>query len=543
MSGNSWSVVDYPNMPHFHPCRKVMATAMSDALACPVCYDLLNDPRMLNCGHTFCRKCLDDVFRTESCMQLTCPICRQVIQVPHGDVSKLPINITVKGLVEDLMKSTIHNDLQKRAEAKIKSLIEHAEFVNQQKQKVKDAIAAGRGEVGKAYNEAITKLTESKNALIDVFDDQERVLLEKLDKLVEKDIELVTNIGHAQELVEKENDKLTNILETKGPDASEASMITKHAEKLYFRKRQVDFNIGEIEETEWTPKIEDSLETHDLGFDLDLDFGLKELLQVEWKMKAGVKLTRSMSCLAPSPDGRMAVGYEEGGIDIFSADGQLMEKVLENVKILCLAFLSDGNCVVHDIDGDLYLYTRDWIMLNVRFESGIRNCRRHSQRADLTVDNENYIYIRKCNEYRIHVFTPEGGSMVREIILQCVPLQISVMHVEHSKMFAAKIRRNLVSTYDLDGWKEHELSKDHFLYPLACKNGTILIAFLNKNRDRVSIEEYTSELKYVKTLITDHVIDKSKVDWCFLQEFTSGEVAFCTCETLYIFQKIVSFSA
>ena len=146
-----------------------MAAAIADALACPVCYDHLDHPKILTCGHTFCKKCLDDLYRSRSDQQLLCPVCRQVTPLSKGGVSKLPTNITVKGLVEDL-KSATKSDVQDQAEMKIKLMIEHADFVSQQKQKVKEAISACRFDVEDAHKSTIAKLTERKNGLLRICD-------------------------------------------------------------------------------------------------------------------------------------------------------------------------------------------------------------------------------------------------------------------------------------------------------------------------------------------------------------------------------------
>jgi hypothetical protein len=48
-------------------------SAIHEDLLCPLCTDPLDDPLSANqCGHTFCRKCITDTFRTMS----NCPACR-----------------------------------------------------------------------------------------------------------------------------------------------------------------------------------------------------------------------------------------------------------------------------------------------------------------------------------------------------------------------------------------------------------------------------------------------------------------------------------
>ena len=73
---------------------------------------------------------------------------------------------------------------------------------------------------------------------------------------------------------------------------------------------------------------------------------------------------------------------------------------------------------------------------------------------------------------------------------------------------------NDISLLDQQGKEVHSVAKDcdtYRLYATVCRYGTILIAAINKERDKVSIKQYTSELKYMKTLITDHFIEENMV--------------------------------
>ena len=382
-----------------------MATAMAEAISCPVCYEYLDDPKILTCGHIICKKCLEDIYRSESSRQLTCPMCRHVIPVAEGNISKLPTNITVKSLVEDL-KSATQSDLEKNAEIKIKRLIEHAEYVNQQKEKVKEAISACRGEVQKAHDEAVAKLGERRSALLRECDNHESALLEKLDKLVQNDNESVSRINNARELKgngTRYHDTLNDLLKTKDSNLSEASAITRRGDMLHFNKKQVDLDLGEVHEGE-----------------------------IRWKEKLCVELSNSMSNMAPTPDGRMAVGYGAGGIAIYSAEGEQQQTVLQNVRYAKVAFLSDGRYAVRDMSGEISLYTPGWKKLAVRFDSV-------KDYGSLAVDCDDLIYLGYWNAKKIQVFTPSGGKAIREI--SCVdykPNQISVM--EPSKILVVRTK-------------------------------------------------------------------------------------------------------
>ena len=64
-------------------------------LECPVCLDMLVEPMVLGCGHTYCRECVDHVSRTtyEPC----CPVCRARFS-PH----LIPVN----RLARDIVRAT-----------------------------------------------------------------------------------------------------------------------------------------------------------------------------------------------------------------------------------------------------------------------------------------------------------------------------------------------------------------------------------------------------------------------------------------------------
>ena len=77
--------------------------AVTRSLQCPICLDLMTEPKFLSCSHTFCKKCLTDLLASKSgSNSLTCPVCRSETEVEHGDVSNLKTNIPLKSLIADV---------------------------------------------------------------------------------------------------------------------------------------------------------------------------------------------------------------------------------------------------------------------------------------------------------------------------------------------------------------------------------------------------------------------------------------------------------
>ncbi|XP_069010272.1 tripartite motif-containing 13 isoform X2 [Embiotoca jacksoni] len=75
---------------------------LEEELTCPVCCCLFEDPRVLLCSHSFCKKCLEGLlegnrgpaFRAP----LKCPSCRK--ETPHNGAHSLQINYSLRGIVE-----------------------------------------------------------------------------------------------------------------------------------------------------------------------------------------------------------------------------------------------------------------------------------------------------------------------------------------------------------------------------------------------------------------------------------------------------------
>eukprot|EP00659_Diplonema_papillatum_P002022 gene2022-3096_t len=89
-----------------------------EALCC-VCIDLLDDPVILDCGHTVCMKCAAKVHEFDGMRNsaaslspddsfLRCPQCRGETKLPgKGGVESLKRNYTLKNVVEKLKEEKL----------------------------------------------------------------------------------------------------------------------------------------------------------------------------------------------------------------------------------------------------------------------------------------------------------------------------------------------------------------------------------------------------------------------------------------------------
>ncbi|XP_021344742.1 SH3 domain-containing RING finger protein 3-like isoform X2 [Mizuhopecten yessoensis] len=72
--------------------------SLNELLECSVCLERLDGTsKVLPCQHTFCRRCLDEIFSTKH--ELRCPECRTLVEIR---VEELPLNILLVRLLEGI---------------------------------------------------------------------------------------------------------------------------------------------------------------------------------------------------------------------------------------------------------------------------------------------------------------------------------------------------------------------------------------------------------------------------------------------------------
>ena len=108
---------------------------VEDQLDCSICLDTYTDPKLLQCLHVFCRKCLVKLVVRDQQGQLilTCPICRQDTPVPANGTAGLQPAFHINHLLEiaeELKKATVDPPASaERAEIISTSLIPEIERI------------------------------------------------------------------------------------------------------------------------------------------------------------------------------------------------------------------------------------------------------------------------------------------------------------------------------------------------------------------------------------------------------------------------------
>lgn len=75
---------------------------LEEDLTCPICCCLFEDPRVLPCSHSFCKKCLEGILDGIRSLAwrppFKCPTCRK--ETVHNGIASLQVNYSLRGIVE-----------------------------------------------------------------------------------------------------------------------------------------------------------------------------------------------------------------------------------------------------------------------------------------------------------------------------------------------------------------------------------------------------------------------------------------------------------
>ncbi len=73
-------------------------STVEDSITCIICQDLFDDPRVMPCSHTYCRKCIEAMVSINR-DQFECPL-RDGCKISKEDIDSLPLNRAIRNLAE-----------------------------------------------------------------------------------------------------------------------------------------------------------------------------------------------------------------------------------------------------------------------------------------------------------------------------------------------------------------------------------------------------------------------------------------------------------
>ncbi|KAL3860553.1 hypothetical protein ACJMK2_010669 [Sinanodonta woodiana] len=93
-----------------------LSDTIGEHLACPLCFGKYDDPRVLPCLHSFCKKCLEGVLKKQGHLAgLKCPTCRQAVALNSRGVDDLPANYFISNILDVMVaQDSFENGEHKR---------------------------------------------------------------------------------------------------------------------------------------------------------------------------------------------------------------------------------------------------------------------------------------------------------------------------------------------------------------------------------------------------------------------------------------------
>ncbi|XP_030834789.1 tripartite motif-containing protein 2-like [Strongylocentrotus purpuratus] len=460
------------------------------------------------------RKCRKHPKEDEECFCSDCRrfACFRCVVMEHTNEGHRVIEAAV--YESSHMKSI--EDLKSKADNKRSCFQKYVDFIDEQRDHVINVQKQCTDDIKKAFEESVLQLTKKKEILIGEVKGRTEEVKKELNEMKKAAVEHITHLT-----------TIANVVTNRTKVPSDMDALAAHdtlCQDLHEALTQ--------EDPDYKQPMKSSKKGKNVFFQRNVGMDDISLGQIVNAVAKNIALPNEgrMYAMVSTPDGRMAVGCSTGGVEIFSADGQLQQTILKHVEIYGVGFLSDDRCVILDSSSIITLYTPEYTQLNVMFECPSDD---ECECAHLTVNSDNLIYVSYWNAQKIHVFSPAGGKAIREIPCDGYEPQQITSYNDH----LITVSDDTIRLIDKQGVVKYELEKlDEDLYPAASQGNTILIATLKHDGGLVSIDEYTNELKHVQNLVNDYQIETSGMAyWHQLQQYRSGEIALCTPCRLYIF--------
>ncbi|XP_030839372.1 tripartite motif-containing protein 59-like [Strongylocentrotus purpuratus] len=342
------------------------------------------------------RKCRKHPKEDEECFCVDCRrfACFRCVVMEHTKEGHWVIEAAV--YESNHMKSI--EDLKSKADKKRSCFKKYIEFIDEQKDHVANVQKQCTDDINKAFEESVRQLTNKKEILIGEVKDRIEGVKKELDKMKKSAVEHFTHLTTIADVV-------TN--RTKIP--SDMDALAAHdtlCQDLQEALKQEDPDYKQPRQS--SKKGKSVTFKRNVGID---EIALGKIVNTVAKNIA-LPTKDSMNAMVGTHDGRMAVGCRGGGVEIFSADGLLKQKVFKDVNIREIGFLSDDRYVLLDGLNNITLYTPELTKLNVMFETLSHDVGGFS---NLTTDCDDQIYVSYWKAKKIRVFSPAGGKAIREI--------------------------------------------------------------------------------------------------------------------------------
>nr|XP_054761175.1 tripartite motif-containing protein 59-like [Lytechinus pictus] len=317
-----------------------------------------------------------------TCRRFTCFRCGVMEHKDEGH------HVVEAATYEDKHMESIE-DLKSKVEKKQSCFQKYIDFKDEQSKSVDNAKKQCKSDINKAYDDAVRQLSKKRESLLrEVKETSEGVKkeLESMKTTAQKHTNQLTTL--AEMVINKTKipldmdtlathdtlcKELREVFDQNDPDYEQPRKSGIKGKSVNFER-----NVG-VDELGLGKIVNVALPTNKVFDEKDVSLPTNKIVNVK---KVALPNKGRMNAMVGTPDGRMEVGCDTGGISIISSDGKLQQTVLKDVKIDGAGFHSDGRCVVTD-SNDITLYTPEYTKLNVMFKTLSRD---EGGASHLTVD-------------------------------------------------------------------------------------------------------------------------------------------------------------
>ncbi|XP_056221592.1 E3 ubiquitin-protein ligase TRIM35-like isoform X2 [Seriola aureovittata] len=157
-------------------------------ISCPVCLSIYTEPVVLQCGHSFCRKCIHCYWKSVR-VSLKCPSCRRV-----NNDSEPPINFALKSLIQNYTQRRVnpsgrHRDDSYQTSVNVKEKQEAFEKVKQfcdsSIEQIKNQSRNTENKIKKNFKKLHLRLHREQEARLEALRKEETEKIQMMHKITE----------------------------------------------------------------------------------------------------------------------------------------------------------------------------------------------------------------------------------------------------------------------------------------------------------------------------------------------------------------------
>ena len=97
---------------------------LTDELQCAICNDQLKKPKYLQCHHSYCEECLQQLAKIPTGRRqrdIVCPLCREKTRVPRKGVAGFKTNVMALNLLDKITSKEVASESKGRDGTKLLS--------------------------------------------------------------------------------------------------------------------------------------------------------------------------------------------------------------------------------------------------------------------------------------------------------------------------------------------------------------------------------------------------------------------------------------